>query len=215
MNVSQSRREFLRTALFGAAGVAGAFGLPQWLQAAETATPTVRDGLAAAYANDRLVLSHYQAFAQQADREGFGQVASLFRATAKAKQIHVDEFARVLTLLGGKANTTNIPTEVKSTKENLATTLSLKPFNSESFYADHVAQARKESNREALRALNFARTTVTEHLNLFSEARDHLDQWRGGAKIFFVCRVCGFTAATLDKRCSHCFVPADKFVTVT
>src|SRR5512140_22677 len=64
--------------------------------------------------------ARYLAFAVQADQEGHGPVASLFRAAARAEQIHAANHAAVIKKLGAEP-VANIETPVvKSTRENLA-----------------------------------------------------------------------------------------------
>ena len=63
------------------------------------------------------------AFAAKADTDGLQGAASLFRAAARAEQIHAANHARVIGILGGQAETEIHPVEVKSTLENLKAAL--------------------------------------------------------------------------------------------
>ena len=42
----------------------------------------------------------YLAFAEQADRESYGEVASLFRAAARAEEVHASNHAEVIKGMG-------------------------------------------------------------------------------------------------------------------
>jgi rubrerythrin len=61
----------------------------------------------------------YLAFAEKDEQEGYGDVASLFRAAAQAEQIHADNHAAVLKGMGIVALPKIGPVKILSTKENL------------------------------------------------------------------------------------------------
>ena len=50
---------------------------------------------------ERNAQAKYTAFAQKADQEGYGAVASLFRAAAAAEEIHGNNHEKALRKLGG------------------------------------------------------------------------------------------------------------------
>ncbi|HET7103335.1 MAG TPA: ferritin family protein, partial [Terracidiphilus sp.] len=57
--------------------------------------------LVAAFDNEMSAHARNLAFAGKADEEGLGGIASLFRASARAEQIHADNHARVIRHMGG------------------------------------------------------------------------------------------------------------------
>ena len=67
----------------------GALALPS---AAAAGTGTL-DNLQAAYNGESNAHARYLAFAEKADQEQFGEVASLFRAAAKAEETHANNTA--------------------------------------------------------------------------------------------------------------------------
>ena len=67
--------------------------------AAENAV-TVQN-LMAAFEGESNAHAKYTAFADKADSEGLLGAASLFRAAARAEQIHAANHARVISILGG------------------------------------------------------------------------------------------------------------------
>jgi hypothetical protein len=66
------------------------------------------------------------------------------------------------------------------------------------------------------RSLLFSRWFSFEHAKLDLEALSNLDAWRGAAKPFYVCPVCGYTTSTpADLRTwSECGTPNVHFVAV-
>src|SRR5271157_4058600 len=77
------------------------------------------DNLQAAYNGESNANARYLIFARKADEEGYGKVASLFRAAAKAEEIHANNHAAVIEKMGGVPVLNLEPTDVKSTRENL------------------------------------------------------------------------------------------------
>ena len=57
---------------------------------------TTLDNLQAAFNGESNAHARYLAFAQKADAEGYGRVASLFRATARAEQVHFERHAKLI-----------------------------------------------------------------------------------------------------------------------
>src|ERR1039458_10052520 len=76
---------------------------------------TVRN-LLAAFEGESNAHAKYAAFAVKADADGYHGAASLFRAAARAEQIHANNHARVIRQLGGGALAEIQPIEVKSTR---------------------------------------------------------------------------------------------------
>jgi rubrerythrin len=173
------------------------------------------DKLLAAYAGEINAHNYYLAFAKKADEEGYGQVASLFRAVALAEQVHVDHYAAAIKSLGGIPKA-NIGTPVvKSTKENLKWALSQEDYLSAILYAGFAKQAEKDKIKIAINSFKGAEASEAAHAKLFKKALDNLQAWKGQKKDFFVCQVCG--NVTEDKApaiCPICGAPKEKFTAV-
>src|SRR5690242_7228760 len=84
-----------------------------------TTTGTTIEHLQEAFNGESNAHYRYLAFAAQADVEGFHQVASLFRATARAEEIHARNHADVIRMMGGQPKSKIEKPVVKSTRENL------------------------------------------------------------------------------------------------
>ena len=67
---------------------------------AMAATKTL-DNLQAGFNGESNAHARYLAFAEKAGQEGYGEVASLFRAAAKAEEVHAANHAGVIKTLGG------------------------------------------------------------------------------------------------------------------
>jgi rubrerythrin len=75
--------------------------------------------LQAAYEGESNATIKYTAFAIKAEVEGFYRAAALFRAAARAEQVHAAHHARIILKLGGTPTAKIHEVEVKSTRENL------------------------------------------------------------------------------------------------
>lgn len=179
---------------------------------AEPTKATTLDNLMKAYDGESNAHSRYVAFAEKADQEGYGQVASLFRAAARAEQIHVNNHAAVIQKMGGTAKVRLQKPDIKSTKENLEAALKGESYERDTMYPDFIKLAKAKGDKDAFRTFNFALQAETEHAKLYKEALDNLDKWKDGKKDFFVCPVCGYTVAKITfEKCPVCNTPKEKY----
>ena len=121
----------------------------------------------------------YLAFAKKAEKEGYPQVAKLFRAAAAAETVHAHAHLREL---GG----------IKSTKENLESAISGETFEFEDMYPQMIKDAEEEGNKGALRSFNFANAVEKIHADLYKTALESLGN--NEETDYYVCDVCGYTA---------------------
>lgn len=178
-----------------------------------SASATTIDNLQTAYNGESNAHARYMAFAKQADKEGYGEVASLFRAAARAEQIHAMNHASVIGELGGVAKADVQEPVVKTTRENLEEAIKGESYERDTMYPDFLKQARTERNARAVRTLNLAKSAESEHAKLYAAALANLDKLKGSKSLtYFVCPVCGFTSRDVNfKQCPSCFTPKDEF----
>ena len=97
--------------------------------------------LLAAYEGESNAHAKYDFFAAKADAEGWLGAASLFRAAARAEQIHAANHARVIKQFGGEAHCEIHAVEVKSTLENLKAALAGEQYEVDTMYPGFIAEA--------------------------------------------------------------------------
>jgi len=141
----------------------------------------------------------YVEFAAKADADGLPGVASLFRAAARAEQIHAHNHARALHLMGSEAKARVHPIEVKSTLENLKSALAGEQHEVDVMYPEFLAEADARNNTAASRTLDWALEAEKTHARLYSEAitlleSNEADSWLYAVRNFYVCVVCGYTS---------------------
>ena len=172
--------------------------------------------LQAAFNGESNAHARYLAFAEKADKEGYGKVASLFRAAARAEEIHAQNHAAAIAKLGGVAKAVIAPADVKSTKENLEAAIQGETYERDTMYPEFLKAAKAAGEKGAVQALNYAKTAEAEHAKLYREALNNLDQMKGESPKYYVCTVCGYTVKVVDfKKCPSCFNGKDKYVVVT
>jgi rubrerythrin len=160
----------------------------------------------------------YTEFAAKADDEGFCGIASLFRAAARAEQIHAANHARVINQSGGRAECEIRPVEVNSTLENLKAALSGENFEAYTMYPGFLEEAVERKNTSAIKAFTGALEAEKTHVRLFGQAIALLaakekNSWIGEARDFYVCPVCGYTSETEEEheRCPVCNCAWERF----
>ncbi len=180
-----------------------------------SATKTL-DNLQTAFNGESNANARYLAFAKQADKEGYGPVGSLFRAAARAEEIHAANHAAVIKKMGGTPQAKIETPDVKSTAENLAAAIKGETYERDVMYPDFIKQAKAERNTDALQTFNYAKTAEAEHAKLYTEAKDELAKLKGAAIKYYVCTVCGYTTKKIDfEKCPACFSPKEKYTAVS
>ncbi len=159
------------------------------------------EDLKAAFAGESQANRKYLAFAKVADKEGFPQVARLFRAAAEAETVHAHNHFRALG-------------EIKSTAENLKTAISGENYEAVTMYPAFVQDAEAEGMKQALTSFKFALEVEKEHEALYQAALDTLGQ-PGEEYDYYVCPVCGHThPRNAPDKCPVCGLSGDKFMRV-
>ena len=143
-------------------------------------------------------------------------MASLFRAAARAEEIHAANHAEVIKKMGGTPTVDIQKPEVKSTRENLEAAIKGESYERDTMYPDFLKVARQERNRDAIQTFNYAKTAEAEHAKLYGNALQNLDSMEGASKgTYYVCTICGYTTTKLDfAKCPSCFKSVDKYVQV-
>jgi rubrerythrin len=138
------------------------------------------EDLKEAFAGESQANRKYLAFAEKADREGYPQVARLFRAAAEAETVHALNHLRALQAVG-------------ATAANLKEAISGETHEFTKMYPGMIADAQAEGHKEAERTFNFANEVEKVHAQLFQKALETM----GEKKLveMFVCSVCGYTVA--------------------
>jgi rubrerythrin len=137
--------------------------------------------LEAAFAGESQAHMKYLIFADQAEKDGFSNVARLFRATAYAEQVHATSHFKVLKKLA-------------ETPDNLQVGINGETYEVEEMYPAFTSVAELQDERGAVRSTKWAREAEKIHAELYIAAKSTVDNGRDSAigKVY-VCSVCGWT----------------------
>ena len=158
------------------------------------------ENLQKAFAGESQANLKYLAFANRAEKEGFVQVAKLFRAAAASEMVHANAHLWVM-------KTT------QSTRENLEEAMHGEEFEFKQMYPDFIEEARAENQEAALMSFKNALAVEQVHYSLYLQA---LEKIKSGEDMpqhkIFVCGVCGNTVLDgAPERCPVCGAAQSKF----
>ena len=156
-----------------------------------------------AFAGESQANRKYLAFAKRAEKDGYPNIARLFRAVAEAETVHAHNHLRVA---GG----------VQSTVENLTGAMEGEHYEIETMYPEFIKTAQDEAAKQAERTFDWAYKTEKIHRGMYKEA---LETVKSGKDIavndYYVCEVCGYTAeGEAPERCPICGAIHAKFFKV-
>ena len=183
--------------------------------ASVTTSATTLDNLQAAFNGESNANARYLIFAQKADEEGYGEVASLFRAAAKAEEIHAANHAAVIRQMGALPVAHIESTIAQSTRENLRVAMEGEVYERDIMYPEFIEIAKREKFTAALRSFTFALKVEAVHAVLYGDALKNLENLRGKSHTYYVCPDCGNTLTELNiVKCMVCGHPKSGFIAV-
>jgi rubrerythrin len=161
--------------------------------------PNTTENLKVAFAGESQANRKYLAFARQAEKDGYPQIAKVFRAAAEAETLHA---LAHLSNMGG----------VGTTLENLRAAVAGETYEFTEMYPPMVEQALAE-NHKARYMLGFANSAEKVHAGLFSQALAALEAGADLSKMdVYLCPVCGdIEFGSPPDKCPICGAPASKF----
>ncbi len=186
------------------------------LMSVSAGASTTLQNLQTAFNGESNAHARYLAFAQKADQEGYLQAAVLFRAAARAEEIHAANHAVVIKKMGASPQAKIEKPEVGSTQQNLQVAIKGETYEKDVMYPEFLKQARTEKNRDAIETFNFAKGAEVEHAKLYTAASKDLSNMKVGNVRYYVCSVCGYTTKKIDfEKCPSCFNPKEKYIAVS
>lgn len=152
---------------------------------------TTEQNLWEAFAGESQANRKYLAFARRAEKDGYLQVAKLFRAAAHAETVHAHAHLRALKAIG-------------DTRENLKAAIAGETHEFEKMYPAMIEAAKAEGHKAAEMSFGFANAVEKTHAELYRKALEQLEQMP--ATDYYVCEVCGHTHAGSEppEKCVVC-----------
>ncbi|NJE41922.1 rubrerythrin family protein [Thermococcus sp. GR6] len=160
-----------------------------------------RKFLEEAFAGESMAHMKYLIFAEQAEKEGYPNIAKLFRAIAYAEFVHAKNHFIALGKLG-------------KTPENLQEAINGETYEVEEMYPVFKNAAEFQGEKDAVRTTHYALEAEKIHADFYTKAKERVEKWEDlEIKKVYICPVCGYTAVDeIPEKCPVCGVPGNKFV---
>ena len=154
-----------------------------------------------AFAGESMAHMKYLIFAEQAEKEGFPNIAKLFRAIAYAEFVHAKNHFIALGNLG-------------KTPENLQAGIDGETYEVEEMYPVFKKAAEFQGEKDAVRTTHYALEAEKIHAELYKAAKEKAESGEDiEIKKIYICPVCGYTAVDeAPEYCPVCGAPREKFV---
>ena len=123
-----------------------------------------------AYEYETIASARYAAFSKKAMEEGFHEIAILFKAAAKAENVHAGNHLAVLTSMGISVHPVITEVTVKPTGENLKSAIGGEAYIVDKMYPLFLKDARAAGNQSALISLSYAYKTEKKHKIYYENA---------------------------------------------
>jgi rubrerythrin len=160
------------------------------------------NNLKEAFAGESQASQKYLAFAKKAEKEGFRNVATLFRTAAQAERIHAEGHLGALDGIG-------------STAQNLAVAIEGETYEYTKMYPPMLKQAEAEGHK-AKRMFDYAAKAEAVHARLYQRALEAVQKGQdlSEAKIY-LCPVCGHIEfGTPPETCPICKTKGSSYIQV-
>jgi len=160
------------------------------------------ENLKEAFAGESQAVQKYRVYAEKAERDGFANIARLFRTAAAAERIHALEYFKAMDGIG-------------STADNLQAAIEGEAHASEVLYPSMLKQAETDGHK-AKRIFGYALEAEASHAKLYQMAWEAVEDEKDLVETdFYLCPVCGYIEiGKPTDACAICSTKPDKFIKV-
>jgi rubrerythrin len=174
------------------------------------------DNLKAAFKGESTASAKYAAYAEQARKEGYASIGTLFDAASKAEAIHAANHKTVLEKMGQTVDPVKPEFTAKSTKENLADAISGETYEFTTMYKGFIETAKAENANDAVKSFTWATDTEKKHNLFYQKALDAINAGKVStlSMVYYVCPKCGntFDTSKPESKCSFCYTASSKYI---
>jgi rubrerythrin len=168
--------------------------------------PQTPENLMAAFAGESQANRKYLAYAVKAEKDGYPQIARVFRAAAAAETVHAHNHFRT-------------GDHVKTTVENIKDAISGEHYEFTSMYPAFLEEAKKEGEKKAEQSFHWANEVEKIHHELYNNALKAAEEGKDlEAKEMWVCPICGATFEGphehLEDECYICNTKKEKYMKI-
>ncbi|MBN1288601.1 MAG: rubrerythrin family protein [Actinobacteria bacterium] len=159
--------------------------------------PNTEENLFKAFEEESAAAVRVKIYADEAEKEGYPDMARLFRAVARSEAIHARNNLKLLN-------------SIQDTETNLYESFAKEKELAHVSYGDYIVQAGREGLDAAVKELEWSRDVEKIHAKLYEEALEHMLENKGSA--YYVCEPCGYISdGKIPEKCPVCGAPAKLF----
>lgn len=153
-----------------------------------------------AFAGESMAHMKYLIFSEVAEREGYSNVARLFKAIAYAEYVHAKNHAKNLTM-------------IKETADNLQSAIDGETFEVEEMYPAYDAIAKLQDEKNAQTGIKYALEAEKIHAELYQKAKQAVQRGKDvDIGDIYICPICGYThVGSEPDKCPICGAPGKEF----
>lgn len=160
------------------------------------------DNLHEAFSGESQAYQKYSAFAKKAERDGFVNIAKLFKTTAEAERVHAEGHLKALDMIA-------------STADNLKAAIKGETYEYQEMYPPMEDLASKEGHK-AKTMFRFALGAEKVHAEIYARA---LEAVQKGVDLdvsdFYLCPICGYIElGSAPEKCPVCGALGKVFTTI-
>src|SRR4030042_1515509 len=163
---------------------------------------STKENLKEAFAGESQANQKYRAFAKKAEKDGFPNIAKLFKTTAEAERIHAEGHLGALDGIG-------------STAENLKAAIAGETYEFTEMYPPMLAKADAEGQKEK-RMFKYAVDAEAVHAKLYKTALEAAEKGKDlDSSEIYLCPVCGHIELKRPtEKCPICGAMPEKYIVV-
>ncbi|QGU94327.1 Rubrerythrin-2 [Clostridium bovifaecis] len=172
------------------------------------------DFLRSAYGGESMAHMRYLVWAEAAEKDGFPNIARLFRAVSHAEWVHAKNHFKVLKeQVGDNTVPAGAVFGLTNIVENLQGAINGELHEIDQMYPVYLETARFQGEKDAEKSFHYAVEAEKHHADLFQKAqglaKENKDMENNP---FYVCPICGFTVeGEPPEKCPICGVKKELF----
>lgn len=178
--------------------------------------PSTKENLLSGFAGESMAHMRYLIYSEIAEKEGFKNVARLFKAIARAEQVHASNHLRVLSELDEDQKIVGgAPIGLGNTSKNLSLAIRGEEYEVKEMYPVFISVASYQQEMRAQQSFKWALEAEKIHAELYREAKRSVDEGKDfeiKGKVW-ICPVCGHTYIGEEppEKCPVCGAPKNRY----
>ncbi len=182
----------------------------------EAKAKTMTD-LQEAFKGETTASAKYAAYSKKAEKEGFHNIALLFKAASTAEKVHANNHKSVMLDYGVAIPEFTPEYTVKSTAENLQDAIDGESYEVATMYPEFLKDAGNSKSQLAQISFNYAFKVEKKHHVMYKNALAALNNNSVNVlpQVYYICPTCGNTYdQTPAERCGISMTSSEKFLKI-